>query len=459
MFSAERHETAEPAGNVFPYAGWVPTANGHLSFRHIGEARHPTEAIYANVATQNGRLILAYQRRSLSDALFQPIVHYFCNIEGSFWFALAARSTGVPGAIEAITGKIYIFKSRRDWKTKAEKDVRKNIYEINNSQLSLLVERDQILEDSFGRAENCLNTSSDIEVAFHLNRSGECYFSSPHFRDKNLQYASLNYASIYNHDIPRWISDQSYFFLRDLSHNHQHHSPFSDTILMLQERKFGRTVWRRNIVFSLHHYIIRTRRFADVKSLFQAAGVHAYCRSFQAICERSLGPLPNGIPEFNDEALLQSLNARWQEEIAQANEGATDQIIKLTKAVGNCSFALLLSTIFVILLVMLVQPLIDPNKTTLLKSAGEFAFSHIVTLIFLIFLFLAIVWVVTHREWQSRSVIVRDLLEISNVRRKYFITTYIVFAFVIALASVSFSKLALFQISYFILGVWRLISQ
>jgi hypothetical protein len=61
------------ASTLRQHVGWIPTANGRLSFRHIGEAKHPTPSKYANVATKSDRIIVAYQRRNLSDSVFRTI--------------------------------------------------------------------------------------------------------------------------------------------------------------------------------------------------------------------------------------------------------------------------------------------------------------------------------------------------------------------------------------------------
>src|SRR5690349_21101683 len=80
----------------YAYVGWIPTANGRLSFRHIGETRHPTPSKYANVATTRDRIVLAYQRRNLSDSVFRTITDRVSSRSGDFWFAVSARSTAAP---------------------------------------------------------------------------------------------------------------------------------------------------------------------------------------------------------------------------------------------------------------------------------------------------------------------------------------------------------------------------
>ena len=181
----------EPAAADFPFAGWVPTVNGHLSFRHIGEARHPTKSVYANIATEKRRLILGVQRRPLSDVLFQWIIHYFGSIEGSFWFVIAADAPGSPGDIDEVLGSVFVYKSTEDWK-KHRAEVLRPIDHLNANRLSLDAQRDATSEETFELAKEHLGRSADIRIDFILNRSGEVFFARPLFQDSNLEYASTD---------------------------------------------------------------------------------------------------------------------------------------------------------------------------------------------------------------------------------------------------------------------------
>jgi len=238
--------SAEPDTTEYPYAGWVPTANGRLSFRHIGESRYPRDTTYANIGTNARRLILAYQHRNLSDALFRAITHYLCDIDDNFYFVLAAVSDGTPSAAEEIYGAIYIFKSKEDWKSKAQIAIRGYIETLNDVRLSLSSMRDEIAERALADGTSLLQNTADISVKFIVHRTGEIFVAKPLFSDSELEYASTDYAVQWGHDMPKWIADQSYFFFRDVSHQHQHHAPSSDTILLLQQRDKAGVAWRRN---------------------------------------------------------------------------------------------------------------------------------------------------------------------------------------------------------------------
>lgn len=446
--------SGEPDYAKFPYAGWVPTANGHLSFRHIGEARHPTESIYANITTKDQRIVLGYQRRPLSDVLFQWMIHYFCDIEGSFWFVLAARSGGPPGDTEDLLGKIYIYKSKADWREKGQPVVRGSIIGLNDIRLSFGADQHRNVERLFTLAQEKLNVTADIEIAFHLNRSGEVYFSKPLFQVEDLEYASVDYAKHTGHDFSKWVADQSYFFLRDMSHVHQHHSPTSDTILTLQERhKDDCVIWRRNIVFSLHHYIIRSKRFRDAKSVLQAVGVLGYCMSFLQICKDRIGDEAKKIPIFNDAAMIQSLKARSDEE----NERATTAIIKITKAGNVRSYILILSAILLAILVMFVQPAIDANKFEKLTIISEFLAEYIMPAFLAMFVFGAVCWAIAGRSWRPKRPFARDLLEVSNVRRTRSIIVFAVAALVVLMIGIVLAWTAVIDVSRAVMALARIL--
>lgn len=433
----------EPDRVKFPYAGWIPTANGQLSFRHIGEARHPTESVYANVTIDDCRIIIAYQRRPLSDALFQRIIHRVYRLEGSFWFALSGRSFRVSNETTEIDGAIFIYKSPEDWIDKSENNIKAVISKINSIRLSIEKDRDDIIEKEFVRETDNLNKTADIKINFHLKRSGELYLSTPLFSDRRLENASVEYANHSGHDFSRWVADQGYFFLRDLAHQHQHHYPSSDTILILQERTSNKVEWRRNIIYSLYYSIIRVRRFSDSKSNFQALGIHAYCLSFKEICKRSLGSDFNLIPTYNDTALLQSLSAKSAEESNKIGQSSSNAMIKLTRAGIRRTYALALSAIIIAVLIMFIQPLINSDTPNKFSTLSRFIGEHIIPVLAVPMGVMILTWMWTRQDWKNTNQFARDILELSNVRRNVFIIGYLIGGVLILLITFYFSLSAL----------------
>lgn len=415
--SSDASPETPPPHNRCPYAGWVPTVNGRLSFRHIGESRHPTDSIYANV---NGdgqwRLIIGYQRRPLSDVLFKWAIHNLRGIGGDFWFAIAARS-GAPTISDKIAGKVYIFKSKQDWRLHTEDAVRKAIDDIREEQFSANQTRCENIARDFERAIKKLDETADIHLSFVLQRTGEVYFSKPTFRDEGLRYASHDYANNCGHDFDKWVSDQAYFYLRDISHSHQHHHPASDTILILQQRDPADIEWRKYIIYSLYYAVIKTKRSSDDLSVFQsAAGIQAYCLSFQRICEHAVGgdKFAN-FPKFNDEALRQSLDAKWQEVVSTTTS-------RFTAATNHRTYLLAISAIVIAILAIFVQPRInnenDRAAFPFLHTVSDFITGYFFEIIFIIAVLAGLVFLTTRARWLQKVSFGRDVLEASNIVRR-----------------------------------------
>lgn len=314
------------------YAGWIPTANGRLSFRHIGETRHPTPSKYANVATAVDRYILVYQRRDLSDSAFRTITDRVCRRSGDFWFALVAKSAAAPDNVDGnLSGTIFVFKSKEDWRTGPEEEIRTAIGEMNTARLSLASDRDRVIEESLAYARKALADSADVWLDFVLERNGELRVDRPTFRDGDLAYASRAFATQEGHDFDKWIADQGYFFMRDIAHQHQHHEHAIDTILILQRRDRADISWRRNVLFSLQFYIIGNRRSRDTRALIQAKGVLAYFESFLGICRSQLKERFDQIPSFETDALRRSLDASIEER-------ASDHSVKVERSANISNF-------------------------------------------------------------------------------------------------------------------------
>lgn len=433
---------AEPSIENYPFAGWVPTANGHLSFRHIGDSDHPTTPIYANILSNNGtRYVLAVQKRNLGDAFFGRVVERICGIQGSFWFCCAAKSSGEIGDINYVSGSIFIFKSSEDWHASAESDVKQFIESLNEIRMSHNANHGEQVENLFNKGLKTLNVTADIRIEFVLYRCGDVYFSNPIFRDTQLGKASAEYAAHRGRNFNRWVADQSYFFLRDIAHRHQHHQASSDTLLVLQERDIDAPHrWRRNIVYSLQHYIIRSKRYADGRGVSQAAGVLGYCMSFMEISKRRLikGDFEK-MPSYNDNALIQSLQSRLNEEETKLQERSNIFV----KSISQRALAVAGFAVFVSFLAIFVQPKVGGNDFPDLQVFSNQIANNFFLLLKFGFLLLVVAFVFTRPAqfiekdslW-NRVFFSRDFLELFNVRRKFWIYVFITGGIVATLATI-----------------------
>jgi hypothetical protein len=439
---------AEPDCDDFPYAGWIPSVNGRLSFRHIGESRHPSESIYSNVTTPDKRYILAFQERRLSDQLFQFITHLFYGTEDHFYFVFCAETVDPADRAEEIKGTVYIYKSRADWSDRASDDISTAISVLNDARLATDDDRDEKIVQYYAAGQELLEATSDIEIDFILWRTGEIFFQLPSFREESLKSSSIKYAESQRQDFPKWIADQAYFFIRDISHRHQHHAPDSDTILILQ-RHDDEVKWRANILFSLHHYIIRAKRSPDTRSLYRCVGVLGYAASFRVTCDRYLDE-PTAIPPFNEEQLLQSLNARIGELVQHTAEEGIVATLRLSKR--TAAFALL--AIVVAIVIMFAQPQIESGQVPQLKLLSQFAGRNFISIIWVLILLFLLQWTFS-TNWFIRRRLFRDIFEASNVKRKNVIYVTLVIAAALLLFTFWVSYSAVSDLRSTILDLWN----
>lgn len=412
--------SSAPNKSQFPYAGWVPTANGRLSFRHIGETAHPTQSVYANVATSTVRLLLAYQARPFSDVLFSPIQELF-GITGRFWFAITAESNSVPSNSDTLRGRIFLFKSKADWRARGQPNIRPSIKEINKSLRFLEpAGRDAALQTKWTEAYNGLSQDSDIYTDFELSRTGEVYFSIPAFKDVDLRDGSSELAESIGHSFNKSVADQAYFFLRDICHAHQHHDANEDTILILQNRD-DETQWRKFILYSLQYQAIRAKR-AGYPQTIRALGILAYCASFRMICEmrQSWGEIGN-LPTFNEGPVRESITAQNDYISAKLSRIDAHRAERLGEAANIRTYALAALAIAIAGFGVLIQPQINNAKFEKLNVASAYASSHPAAILLSICALFLLIWFATSDLFDWRFFkwdVGKDILEASNVRRR-----------------------------------------
>jgi hypothetical protein len=112
--------------------------------------------------------------RPLSDSVFREITDFFCGRDGSFWFALSARTlTSHEDVDGSITGKLYIYKSKAGWRTGPETAIREARDPLNDAHLSLSTTKDSEIVEGALKAVKELDRSADIIIRFELGRDGE----------------------------------------------------------------------------------------------------------------------------------------------------------------------------------------------------------------------------------------------------------------------------------------------
>jgi hypothetical protein len=257
------------------YIGWVPTVGRRLSYSIIGSSSHPSVAEIANVADDQKRRILCLQNRTLLDSalpIFKPaLARRFFNLSGSFVFFLDAESNNdFSSENQMLNGKLYLFTDSVD-KNTDEKVlcIREAINKLNNFDSPFVSESiDDFYSEINKKHFNNIEKYSIFKACFRLDRDGIIEIDIEANTDKELEHT---------------ICAQLFFFIKDISHRHQHHHPKTDTILDIYNK--DNSHWQDEVLRALYKRVLDFKRSRNEWVYSSALGVLSYIKAFKKVCD------------------------------------------------------------------------------------------------------------------------------------------------------------------------------
>jgi hypothetical protein len=274
------------------FLGWVPNATGNLSFSLIGGEGQPSFCDTINVVEKNRRLIVCSQKRNLSDNLLFKKIQLKSTGIHSFYFTLVAR-TGEYGIqnIGTLYGWIFIH---------LECPV--GFPQLHTTETNIRLVQKQV------------QGSAEFAAAFRLHRDGRIALSVPQsYQEQTVEYGDQ--ISLEGDDALRPLAAQCFYFFRDITHKHQHHSKHSDTLTSVWSSK-DPTRWVRETLYELHRRAIVARRVRTPRGQEDAIGILAYASAFdrniaapfrKELIKKNLSD--DIIPKYDTQSLKESLNA------------------------------------------------------------------------------------------------------------------------------------------------------
>lgn len=264
------------------YIGWIPTVTGHLSFSTIATGSFPSRSW----RREDGKRFVAAQRRDLLDVLVpyadssevarffrEKIANLVVGISGRFWYILDTEDVGDG---ERLSGTVHMVPATKN--RNFVRCLRKNLADSDERKcIASIAQRSPEV--------------SCYSVKVLIERQGKVTLSPPK-EDCGPELSEL-------------LANQVFYFLKDISHVHQHHHPSHDAITRvsritdLEEEES----WIAQTQFSLYRAIIRSKRFKNEKALFRAAGILAYAQSF----DRAYGKPESPAKSFHVDELKESL--------------------------------------------------------------------------------------------------------------------------------------------------------
>ncbi|MBF0156735.1 MAG: hypothetical protein HQL57_06075 [Magnetococcales bacterium] len=301
-----------------------------MSYQDIGGVRHPSRPVVANVTDRQYRRIVVYQKRWLLDnplinvlpnnPLLLPVKDFlarrFRKATGLFWILCIAQHqrTIPPNApTNPMIGKLYLF-DRKGWKGKVETAVRgmqDRLIDGNNNQ-------EKNLEADPADIDGLCRRSADVCADFLMERDGTVTLQLP---ENGICVPT---------DVPDRVVAQLYFFLKDISHEHLHHTPTTDTLTELypigtknggdNTEDTNDNEWRYRTLARLLRKVFRYSREARPSSYDDAVGILAFAKTFRHISAKALREQGNEEEKISE--ILPQLQIDDLERSIQANKEA-----------------------------------------------------------------------------------------------------------------------------------------
>lgn len=374
------------------FDGWVPTVTGHLSFTAIGGSSFPSKCVSArNNATacvsQNRDLLDVVLPYSESTLVGRFVREYFANlvigVSGQFCFATCLdRCSGG----QEFSGKCYMVPLKGN---------RRNIWR-NRRCIGGMSDYDDNFPEYRKRFEDEISRLSICTSDIRISRTGHVIIEISEM--PILEGArDLDRALI-----AKLAANQIFYFLKDISHVHQHHDPKQDAITEVTPFHSDDPYrWVEKTQNALYREIIKYKRFKNEKSLFRASGVLSYAKSF----ENSIGVSAGVTRPFNTDELETSLRVSREE--LQHND--QKKIAEIDSA-RNWFFALFGFVVSVAFLVRAADPPPKIEVDDSLIEVTRFLAGNPIPIFFLILFVSFVTSFLTHRRDPARFQLVRAAL-------------------------------------------------
>jgi hypothetical protein len=319
-------ETSNSAGHL-AFKGWVPNLDGSISFSTFGAGMSGAGIQTCNVGGFDHRFVISVQRKNLMDALFPPleVLERFFDTTGVFYLICAAETSGQAGKTSNTLNGILCMVRDIDWRDRVEGMIRDAVDQLSACQREFpqLDDSDHVkngFRESYSSLVELLRRWSDYSCDFSLPKTGIATLTAPAaWRwQKSEQTSQGKFEESYV------VCSQLFYFLKDLGHRHQHHSPRTDTICDLYPK--GDDIrWKfatfRRIYLKITDY--EWRKSEEV--YFSTLGILSYLRSFYDIVkpdlasydlvDKAIVPLDN--LELSIKARQKTMNQEVQAQIAR----------------------------------------------------------------------------------------------------------------------------------------------
>lgn len=317
------------------YLAWIPNVRGRLSFSHIGTSNLPYDN--KNYDFKTG-LSVVTQERKLNDTSIPRFIRHLLSLLSiippfSFLIYLIKNFQSIDSLLnqkgdyvfcfiyrdapESIKGSIYLIPKNRIEKQNnigGWDSVYPTIDLLNrlNSEENNTANYDHLLVSTLEKNSLCHFDGVEIERCGLTHIPEPIIKKLPRTEQKWSKIDGLNTFDM----IQTELASQAYYFIKDITHQHQHHHAKTDTILLLHKvddsisRKKNLQHFSHNVINTLYSLILKNRRNLNQLSIHSNKGILTYLKSFkQHFCKSHKVKIKNKYFETGDQYLIESLDS------------------------------------------------------------------------------------------------------------------------------------------------------
>lgn len=295
------------------FKSWVPTVTGQLSFTVIGRTDWPTRCVsLSRLSAKSAQGAIFVQERYTHDfalpfvglpASWLDWIFWNVHILGlepisgrhSYFCIVDKPSSEADVGLTVLTGKIFPVVCDKHAKRSVDR-ARTRVLDAKHVD-SIETISSEVSKDIYGLFP--------VEASFSLHRNGE--FSLVVEKSES----AINFENLNDTDIERYAA-QCFYFVRDISHNHQHHHGSNDLIVRLHRDD---ETWNKNVYYDLFRSVIQFKRLKTDFHITNASGVLAYSESFRLTFLKN-----ESQTYFKDNTILSLETAKYELSLKQSRK-------------------------------------------------------------------------------------------------------------------------------------------
>ena len=285
----------------------------------IGETSYPTVARFVNVADRDTRFVIALQERPTKNANVPSSAKVLLVQKSALWCVCIAECDKRQRE-NPLMGRLYIFDDDQSWKKLLKDEILPALDHLSSYDASSCIPLKRWFSVQHPKLLKSVSSCAGFFCDFELHRNGFVHFkadkSTTTKASKPLttfggQLASSHGSSNNTMSFAEGahcLASQAFFFLKDITHRHQHHDPARDTVTDLYLCVDGdEAYWQQATYDSLIRSVVALRRQKLDITIRSALGILAYASSFQKLvhdaASKSRSPLLEHIHDNIRESL------------------------------------------------------------------------------------------------------------------------------------------------------------